>query len=241
MSFSIKSDPWESRAVLTGVTCDSITFIPEFVDALESAFWIELATEYDAEHFCEHLLVLEKQGHLRRSSDFLAFEKAWRRDELNHTYGFARIYSLLYGIPEDELFARLRLRRPNFDALASLFVDEFTICVVIAYDEIATTRSYQRDLVHRYPVFNNPALVRWIRLVARDEAWHFENALNVIEANHQHRVAEVPAVLDQLVNWDARGEEYGATFVLDHNANNYDRQLLESCRTIILNRFGLGS
>jgi hypothetical protein len=239
MSFSVKSAPWDSREVLSGLHRNSITFIPELVDALESAFWIELATEYDAEHFCEHLILLEKMGRLRRSSEFLAFEKAWRRDEFNHTLGFARIYSILYGLPEDELFRKLRGRQPNFDALEHLLSDEFTICVIIAYDEIATTRSYQQDLVSRYPVFNNPALMRWIRMVARDEAWHFENALNVINARHQHRISDVPAVLDKLVNWDSRGEEYGATFVLDHNANYYDQRFLESCRTTILRRFGL--
>jgi hypothetical protein len=236
----IKSPPpWESLAVLADINHNSIELNPDFVEKLEPTLWIELATEYDADHFCEYLKYREEKGEIVFSSMFSTFERIWRRDELNHTRGFARIYSVLYSTSEEELLAKLHNRRSDFGAIEPLLADEFAICVVLAYDEIATTRSYQYDLVHRYPRFRSRAMVDWIRLVARDEAWHFENALNIIKENHSCRIPEVPSLLDRLMSFDASGAEYGATFVLDHGANNYDPEFLASCRSFILRRLGL--
>jgi hypothetical protein len=228
--------PWESLLVLAGLNRASIEFNPAFVEALEPSLWIELATEYDADNFCEYLKYREAVGTLSLSSMFSDFERIWRRDELNHTRGFARIFSVLYSVKEEELLAKLRNRSPDFRAIESLLVDEFAICVVLAYDEIATTKSYQHDMVHRYPKFGNKALVDWIRLVARDEAWHFENTLTIIKKNHSHRIPEVSGFLDRLMSFDASGAEYGATFILDHSANDYDPTFLDSCRALILRR-----
>jgi hypothetical protein len=229
---------WDSLAILSDVNRKSIELNAAFLEALEPSLWIELVTEYDADHFCEYLKLRQATVKLFLSDMFSEFEKIWRRDELNHTRGFARVYSVLYSVSEEELFDRLSNRRSNFSAIEPLLVDEFAICVVLAYDEIATTKSYQYDMVHRYPKFRNQALIDWIRLVARDEAWHFENALNIIKTNHLHRIPEVPSILDQLMDFDVSGKEYQATFVLDHSANNYDSEFLDSCRTLILRRLG---
>jgi hypothetical protein len=233
------SSPWDSRLLLAKVDRSTIQFDPNFVEDLQPALWIELATEYDAEHFCEYLEQRERGGTLCLSKMFSDFESVWRRDELNHTRGFAYIYSVLYSVSEEELLDRLSSRQPDFHTIEPLLSDEFAICVVLAYDEIATTKSYHNDMVHRYPKFGNPVLIDWIKRVAKDEAWHFENALNIIKANHAHRIPEVPRLLDALLSFDAGGEEYGATFVLDHVANNYTGNFLDSCRSLILERLGL--
>ena len=230
---------WESRAVLANVSRSSIEFNPTFVEPLEPSLWIELATEYDAEHFCEYLKSRVAAATLKLSSMFSDFERIWRRDELNHVHGFARVYSVLYSVDDEDLLIRLRNRRPDFCAIEPFLADEFAVCVALAFDEIATTRSYQYDMVHRYPKFGNQDLVDWIRLVARDEAWHFENALYIIRKNHARRIPDVPSFLARLVSYDSRREDYGATFVLDHSANDYTPEFLESCCAIIVRRLGL--
>jgi hypothetical protein len=231
-----KTRPWESLAILADLTRDSIEADDAFIRNLEESFWIELATEYDAEHFCEYLRSREAGGTLHLSEMFCDFERIWRRDELNHVRGFARVFSVLYSIDEMELFSRLRSRKPSFRSIEPLLADEFAVCVVLAYDELATTRSYQYDMIHRYPKFGNPALVKWIGLVAKDEAWHFENTLRLVRRHHSARIPEVAGMLDKLVKFDATLSEYGATFVLDHSANSYNAAFLDSCRSFILRR-----
>jgi len=238
-SDSVRSDPWDSLQVLANVKRADLKISEEQLTELEPLLWNELASEYDAENLCQFLQLQEEAGQLKRSAPFLAFEATWRRDELNHTLGFARIYSLLFNVEENELFARLQSRPHNFTPIARFLDDEFKICLVIAYDEIATTRAYWEDYRDRYPRWGNPDVVEWIRLVTRDEAFHFANVLEVIKECHAERILEVPAIIDEFIQWDSGGNEYRATFVLDHEADQFDDGFLATCRRIILRQLDL--
>ncbi len=108
--------------------------------------------------------------------------------------------------------------------------------MTLAFDVIATTKAYQDARERWYPRFCNPKVLDWIRLVARDEAFHFQNLLNVIVSGHFDRLHEAAALLDELIRADLAGIGYRATFVLDHQGQQYSPDFLESCRSIRLRR-----
>src|SRR5689334_11709840 len=62
----VLTDPWDSLAVLAGVTRKELRIDPEFVRELEPVLWNDLASEYDAENFCRYLEGCEGAGTLRR-------------------------------------------------------------------------------------------------------------------------------------------------------------------------------
>lgn len=229
--------PWDSLVALTRVARESLRIDPDYVRELEPALWNDLAAEYDAEHFCRYLDDRETAGTLHRSPEFRAFEAAWRRDEWNHTVGYARVYSLLYEVPEAEVLDRLRTRAVDFGPIEHLLGDEFRVCVALAYDELATTRVYHDDLASRYPRFGNRDLLAWMRRVTRDEGFHFANVVRVIRANHADRLRELPGALDDLIAWDEHGGEYRGTFVLDHDGAQYTPEFVAECRRLILRQF----
>ncbi|MBI3630868.1 MAG: hypothetical protein HY221_00840 [Candidatus Sungbacteria bacterium] len=74
-----------------------------------------------------------------------------------------------------------------------LLYDEFSILLLMGYDEIATTKSYTMDYEF-YRAFGHPAFVQWIQLVARDESYHFTNCRKILALNHKNRMPEIPAL-----------------------------------------------
>jgi len=237
-SYQVRSNNWDSRQMLCGISREMLTIDSDFIRELEPALWIDVATEYDAENFCRHLDHLQKTDNLQLSDDFQAFEKAWRKDELNHTSGFVYFYALLYELSESEVWRRLESRPVDFEPIKHFFKDEFSICVMLAFDELATTRFYV-DHLNRYVAFENPVLLQWIRTVAKDEAMHLANILHVIRNQHKHRLSEVPALLNELAHWDNGGAEYGATFVLDHEGGQLEPEFIARNCQIICKRLGL--
>jgi hypothetical protein len=106
--------------------------------------------------------------------------------------------------------------------------DELSICLVFAFDEIATYRSYVDD----YPFYDRcsaPQLGRWIRHVARDECLHFTNFVRLVRENHAERVCECGNILDEILAYDRSAEAYFGTFVLDHSGPQFTDEFLEDC------------
>src|SRR5207248_4393100 len=101
-------------------------------------FWNAMLTEYDARNFSRHLEI--NSGKL--SPEFLAFKRAWSRDEWNHYIGFRSIYSMLYNRAENELAEQIEIETGDFHLIREFSDDEFKICLLLAYDEIATSKSY---------------------------------------------------------------------------------------------------
>lgn len=157
------------------------------------------------------------QGRLTLGPEFAAFERLWRRDELDHAIGFAKVYAVLYGEDERSVLDRLRSREADFSGLEAFLGDELSVCLVLAYDELATTRSYAADWHDFYPRFGDERLTRWIQRVAADEARHYGNLVRVLRTAHAHELGRAPGLLDAICRRDLEAHPYRGTFVLDHD------------------------
>ncbi len=230
MSVKLKSVKWDSNELIGKLTKQDIILNNLEVEACRELLWNDLCSEYDAENLC---LYLKKCGVIF-SNDFERFEKIWRRDEFNHYVGFRHIYSILYDEPINEIDKKISAREVSFEPISSLLEDEFKICLLLAYDEIATTKSYSQDY-SLYESFGPQQLLTWIKWVARDEAYHFHNCLNIIREVHAPRLPEVSALIDQFISWDLKGDGYKGTFVLDHEGEYFTEDFLKKCKTLIVN------
>lgn len=210
--FIPKSTQWSSKVMLKGLQRKDIVVNQGYLLKKKDFFLHAAYTEYDAENLCKYLDTLS----IKFSPEFLAFEKVWRRDEWNHYVGFRYIYSIMFNQREDDV-ARLIEERPcNFSGIEKFLEDEFSICLLIAFDEILTTKGYASEK-KLYSSLGHPAFSRWFRAVTKDEAYHFSNVMEVIRLNHSDRISEIPLLLDSFIRWDMQKNEYGSTFVLDHD------------------------
>jgi hypothetical protein len=242
IALAILGDNWESTSMLSQLSpndiCRELATEPGFKRILRN----DTAAEYDAENLCRYLEERSLTGDLSLTPAFKKFEKSWRRDEMNHAFGFAMLESLLFDISVDDIFRELRLGVPNFKVLADqgFFDDEFSTSVVIAYDEISTTRSYAEDYRMRYPKFKNGILLDWIKQVAIDERRHFTNIVNVIKTEHANRIPEIPELLSRILKWENSEHEYGRTFVLDHTGEQFTPNFINKSAEKFLQQFGFG-
>lgn len=228
-------DTCRSLDMLDGLTRTDVILPDEELASCHRQLWTNVAVEYDAESLCVLLGERRARG-MRFTDEFLAFEKAWRRDEYQHYLGFRRMYSLLFGTAEEELHRRVRSRVPDFERLEEHLQDEFGILLLVGYDEMVTTRSYARELAG-YRRLGSPRFARWMQQIARDEMNHFRNVIRVIHLNHAHRLTEVPDRLEKLVAIDLDRQPYTGTFVLDHESEDYSPRYLFECRDAILRHF----
>ncbi len=230
--FIPRSIEWNSVDHLRGISSRDIRIEHPEVARLKAPMWNDLCSEHDAENLCVYL---EGSG-LEFTPEFLAFERVWRRDEWNHYLGFRFIYSLLYGEPEDSIIIRLASQPVDFAPLKEFLGDEFVICLLLAYDEIATTRSYAMDH-ETYRGFGHPAFLKWIRLVTRDESFHYDNCMQVIRHSYLHRLPELPKLVDRIVEIDVSKKQYQGTFVLDHTGEVFTPDFLTKCGRLIKEYF----
>ncbi len=223
---------WESSVVLRGVTRSEIAVDDRALEQPRQLFEFDMYTEYDSEHFCRYLERRRANG-MRFTPEFLAFERVWRRDERNHYLGYRHLLEICGGPSEDESHQRMLERAADFSPIEQYLEDEFTICCVLAYDEIVTANSCRMDFP-LFASFGAPRLRKWIRLVARDEAFHFLNVLDVVRLRHAHRIASVPSVLAALRRYDGAGNPYLSTFVMDHDPERFAPDLLDGyCNRIL--------
>lgn len=229
-SFVPKSVPWNSAALIGHLDRSKIVLPDSVLASHNDTLWDAMCAEYDAENFCNYL----KTEGFNLSPEFKAFEYVWRRDEHNHYLGFRHIYSILYGGTGEELVSKIRLRVVDFAPIREMLEDEFMLCLLLAYDEIATTKSYALDYGF-YKSLGHGNFLKWIKLVTRDEAYHFNNCMELIGRNHYHRASEIPGLVDKFIEWDLNRNEYQGTFVLDHMT--YGEDFLVSCGTIMKQYF----
>lgn len=227
-AFKPKSFQWDSMQMLQGITRDDLTINETEILELEELFWNDICSEYDADNFCQFL----KKSGIRLSSEFKIFEAIWQRDEWNHYLGFRQIYSLLYQKSCEEIDELVAAREVDFSPILEFLEDEFMICLVLAYDEIATTRSYRMDF-ELYKSFGPQPLADWIKCVARDEAVHFSNILNIIRLCHSEHIPKVPKFVKKLVDYDLANHDYKGTFVLDHKGYYFTPDFLYKCSQTI--------
>ena len=216
-AFRPRVGDWDARKLIRGIQRGDLALTEAELDGLRDYFWFDLCAEYDSTHLHRHV-------HARGdalSPEFVAMEDAWYRDELNHTRGFLALYSILYDESEEEVESRLAERVPDFGPLSSFFGDEFRLCLLFAYDELATTRAYHLD-IELYGRFGHPALLTWIKRLIRDEGYHHHNAIEVLRRVHGRRFAEAPRHIEDFVRWDLGDHRYRATFLFDHEWEHVD-------------------
>lgn len=205
--------PWCAVTLCASWGADALHPCPATSQLLHDSLWHSLATEYDARHLSAFL----RQEALPLSPAFWALERAWADDERNHCQALTWLYSRLYGDAESTIAARLSARQPDFSLLAPLLRDEFCLCVVLAFDELASTRAYARD-VAIYTRLGTPAATL-LRLAARDEMLHCRNAVDLLLCLHSDRLAEASAIIDAVIAHDTSPQfSYRATFLLDQIA-----------------------
>ncbi len=222
--YESKSRPWSALEVLLPVTQGAISLSQQARDDVEPILWNDLCSEYDAEHFC---VMLEESG-LKFSDEFISFEKVWRRDEYNHYLGFRRIYSLFYREDEEAITERLKRRKPDFTDMTEFITDEFKLCLILAYDELATTRAYGED-VPFYKSIGPDAFNVWIKNVRADEAVHYLNCIRVAQVRHHDHLSEAKDILQRILELDLNTKEYYATFILDHKGPPFTPEMLQGC------------
>lgn len=227
--FRIRRSHWRSESVLAdlGKLRLPTSLESDRADA-HAEMWRNLVAEYDAVHLSAHL----RQTASHFSDDFLAFEIAWARDELNHYSGLKQIYCNLFGHGDAEVNDRVRERQPDLRQIEGFVADEFTACACFAYDELASTRGYAEAFPF-YDDMGSKAVSSWIRLVARDEMFHSVNAQNLLRVHHHERLPELPQVLRRVVESEsADPEHYGGAFLFDHGSaagNPFSIDFLRRC------------
>jgi hypothetical protein len=229
------STQWDSITMLDGITLKDLQVTDKLLEQSRDIIWGDLSSEYDAKHFSDFL----SQSGLQFTPEFEAFKTLWRRDELNHYLGFRQIYSVLYEKRTDSIDQAMAAHQPNFVPIQEFLEDEFRVCVLIAYDELATTRTYAQDIA-LYKSFGSIPLANWIKFVIKDEGLHYDNALNVIAQSHSHRLPELRQLVNRLVEFNLEdNHQYGSTFVLNHEQSDYfSPAFLSECGDMLCKRFG---
>jgi len=219
---------WSSDELLQGISAADLSRTPLDLNAFEPVLWNDLASEYDARFMFEHIRFLLPD----RTPQLSSILTLWYQDEANHFVGFRRLYSLFFNQSAAEIDARLARRRPDFSMFEPYFASECELCVLFAFDEIATARSYLADGPF-YDQFGIPELGRWIRAVARDEAAHFRNFTTFVRGRFKDRSQEFDAIVDGILELDLAKPTYEATFVLDHTGPGFSRSFLLECARLL--------
>ena len=232
MLYKSKSREWHSLDVLGVLVPDMLHLPAADREESEQFLWEDLCSEYDAENLCIELERLSAQGQFY-SPEFWSFEKVWRRDEFNHYIGFQRLYHLVYGTPESAIAARLQARPADFTPFLDFLTDEFKLCLMLAYDELCTTRAYAVDMPY-YRAFGQPLVEEWMHKVRGDEAIHYMNALRVVQTRHRDRLPQAEAILEEALALDLQAKSYQATFLFDHGGPSYSPAMLRGCAETVM-------
>lgn len=233
----IRSESLNCKELFRSIHSSSVRLTPQAKEQYEPILWHSVCTEYDARNLYSYF----NSSSCQPTLEFREFLQLWGRDESNHTEGFAILYSILYGMPEKDIYTKLQARPVNFRPLKEFFSDEFKLCLLLAYDEIVTTWVYHRS-VPFYKSLGPKELTTWILRLKADEARHFSNLIQVLKAHHRHRFTEAQQVLDSILQLEGTLNEYGATFVLDHGCADFSlsqQELVSLCRNVILRKLGI--
>ncbi|MEJ5058651.1 MULTISPECIES: ferritin-like domain-containing protein [unclassified Pseudomonas] len=204
-----------------GVVLANFRFPDTKLNDIERAEWKEvffdsIITEYDARRLYWHLQI-------KYPSYFPLLAKVlipWLRDEIDHAYGFALIYSSFTGIPFDQVILEAEIRRSDFSVINPITDDAFKLLIMLAYDEIITTHVYHRS-IPKYDKFESMELSNWIRKTKKDEISHFFSFIEIAKELFPERINETSSILEEIFSIDFDKPNYTGTFVLDHNTSDF--------------------
>ncbi|CAI8730086.1 Ferritin [Pseudomonas sp. IT-P253] len=179
-------------------------------------FFDSIITEYDARRLYWHL----EDQYAETFPTLTDVLIPWLRDEIDHAYGFALIYSSFTGIPLDQVILEAEIRKPDFTIINPIASDAFKLLIMLAYDEIITTHVYHRSIA-KYDQFDSEQLSNWIRKAKKDEARHFISFVQKAKSLFPERTTETRSILDEIFNLDFEKSSYTGTFVLDHNTTDF--------------------
>jgi|SRR5450830_1590434 len=188
----------------------------------EDIFFDSIITEYDARRL---YWFLENNY----PETFSLLENAlnpWLKDEIDHAYGFALIYSEFAKKPYDQVALEVEVRKPDFSIIEPIATDPYKLLIMLAYDEIITTHVYHRS-IEKYDRFDSQKLSRWIRKTKKDEIRHFFSFVEQAKKLFPERTCEVSSILEEIFTIDFEKETYTGTFVLDHNTPDFPLSKLE--------------
>jgi hypothetical protein len=199
----------------------NFTFPHNKLNTVERSEWKEVlfdsvVTEYDARRLYWHLKT-QQTGYFPALADVLI---PWLRDEIDHAYGFALIYSSFTSVPLDEVVLEAEIRSPNFNIITPIISDAYKLLVMLAYDEIITTHVYHRS-ISKYDQFYSKQLSAWIRKLKKDETTHFFSFVQKAKTLFPDRTDETPSILEEIFDIDFKKQSYSGTFVLDHNTPDF--------------------
>ncbi|MBB4370645.1 hypothetical protein GGD63_003440 [Bradyrhizobium sp. cir1] len=219
---------WSPKELFDALTPAMFAAEPSAVRERWDKLWPDLYTEYDARYLKQELVA----RNLIASDEAAAFFNAWAIDEERHTDGFIRIIELVANGSEKDLRARLDARTHDFGPIAEHLKDEFSLMVIIAFDEMCTCRAYAAEKPF-YDALGNNTFHHWLREVIADEAVHSMNAVNVIRARYRDRIDQAATILHNLIR-ASHNLRYSGTFVLDYFGAVYSKELLADSRLATL-------
>jgi hypothetical protein len=160
----------------------------------------------------------ERRGEM--SPAFLAMMELWLADELKHYEALRRTYHCISGVEFAVMDQQFAARVHEIEPIQMVLRDEFTLLVTLMFDEIGSVYSYRRDLQEYYRHFGTPIQKIGHHLI-KDEGRHFNNAAELLLAQHHHRLGEVPKLLEQISGLEKSLQRYHKTFFLDHAQEQY--------------------
>ena len=205
------------RELASAATCETSGGLITNLMSHNQRFLDDTALEFDAILLANHIREIVK----RPSSEFSEFVRTWEQDEAAHYEGFATLYALStpnFNLGRQKIDVAMARRLADFNDMAGVKFDEFSICLMFAYDELMNSWAY-KGVYAFYDSFNEPMISRWIRQLARDGARHSLMAINVLKQRHHHRFSEASGLLHDIVALDTNRKAYAGTFVLDRGSD----------------------
>jgi len=200
------------------------------IEEHRSSYWHVMTLELDSISFLRHLL---SQSNTNLSDEFVESSYLRYLDKQNHYRGLKRIASVLFGMSEECIDQQIRRRCAEPLRSIPLPTDEFALLLAVALDK-ATKLHASDDNIALFDALGADCLGQWIRLVNRDNAVHYENAVGILKRRYASRIQEAERLLEQLSSdsADAHGLERAAVFF--HDEDVYPDRLLHNSRRALL-------
>lgn len=149
------------------------------------------------------------------SKPFLAMMKMWLSDEQKHYQAMRRVFHAVSGESYEAMDQVFSARSHEIEPIRPILVDEFTILVALAFDELGSSLSYRRDVDEYYRHYPGSILQVGKHLVA-DEGVHYGNCIALLRSIHSKRLHEAASVLKTVTALESSLGRYCQTFFLDH-------------------------
>lgn len=237
----VSQNNWDLETVLPL----DYTIAPEYFDRVSSEIYTnfcrllsrDVYSEGDSQSLYDYILLRQDQ----LSPEFRSMLDLWLEDELRHYQALRRVYHCVAGVSFAEMDQQFSERVHEIQPIEILLVDEFTLLVAMMFDEIGSVYSYRRDLQEYYRHFGG-AIRQIGHHLVKDEGMHFNNAAELLLAQHHHRLGDVQNLLEQISILEQSLGKYYQTFFLDHAQEQYrfPQHFNSVLIRLILARLGLG-